>query len=74
MNSAWRDSLAPPHDGPARDTIRRLRGNGGQFLWDSLNHVRLIVTVEREFKVRFTAAEVSALKNNQLIGSRLQQV
>jgi acyl carrier protein len=31
--------------------------------WDSLTHVRLIVTVEREFKVRFAAAEVSALKN-----------
>jgi acyl carrier protein len=31
--------------------------------WDSLTHVRLIVTVERQFKVRFAAAEVSALKN-----------
>ena len=31
--------------------------------WDSLAHVRLIVTIEREFKVKFAAAEVSALKN-----------
>lgn len=31
--------------------------------WDSLAHVRLIVTVERNFKVKFAAAEVNSLKN-----------
>ena len=31
--------------------------------WDSLNHINLIVAVEREFKVKFTTAEVSGLKN-----------
>jgi acyl carrier protein len=45
--------------------------------WDSITHVRLIVTVEREFKVRFAAAEVSALKNVgdlvELIERRLHQ-
>jgi acyl carrier protein len=31
--------------------------------WDSLNHVRLILTVEREFGVKFAASEVTGLKN-----------
>ena len=31
--------------------------------WDSLNHIRLVVTVEREFGVKFAASEVSGLKN-----------
>jgi acyl carrier protein len=31
--------------------------------WDSLNHVRLIMTIEREFKIRFSAAEVMDLKS-----------
>jgi acyl carrier protein len=31
--------------------------------WDSLNHVRLIVAVEKAFRTRFTAAEVSDLKS-----------
>ena len=31
--------------------------------WDSLNHVRLMVSVESEFKVKFTAAELNKLKN-----------
>ena len=31
--------------------------------WDSLAHVRIIVTVERNFKVKFAAAEVNSLKN-----------
>jgi acyl carrier protein len=31
--------------------------------WDSLNHINLIVAIEREFKIRFTTAEVAGLKN-----------
>jgi acyl carrier protein len=31
--------------------------------WDSLTHVRLIVTAERAFKVRFSASEVGTLEN-----------
>jgi acyl carrier protein len=31
--------------------------------WDSLNHVRLMVALEKAFKVRFAAGEVNDLKN-----------
>jgi acyl carrier protein len=31
--------------------------------WDSLNHVRLMLTVEKSFGVRFSAAEIGRLKN-----------
>lgn len=31
--------------------------------WDSLEHIRLIAAVEREFGVKFTMKEVSAMKN-----------
>jgi acyl carrier protein len=31
--------------------------------WDSLGHIRLIVSVEKFFSVKFTASEVGALKN-----------
>ncbi len=31
--------------------------------WDSLNHINLIVAVERAFKVKFTTKEVSNLAN-----------
>jgi acyl carrier protein len=31
--------------------------------WDSLTHVRLILTIERIFKTRFSTAEVGKLKN-----------
>jgi acyl carrier protein len=31
--------------------------------WDSLNHIDLIVAVEREFKIKFTTADVTSLKN-----------
>jgi acyl carrier protein len=31
--------------------------------WDSLTHVRLVLTVEREFRVKLSAAEIGRLKN-----------
>ena len=31
--------------------------------WDSLSHIRLILAVQREFKTKFSAAEVGALQN-----------
>ena len=31
--------------------------------WDSLEHINLVIAVEREFKVRFATAEISGLKN-----------
>jgi acyl carrier protein len=31
--------------------------------WDSLSHVRLILTVVREFQTQFSAAEITELKN-----------
>jgi acyl carrier protein len=31
--------------------------------WDSLSHIRLMVTVERTFKIRFSAAEVVGMTN-----------
>lgn len=31
--------------------------------WDSIAHVKLILAVEEEFKIRFKLQEVSALKN-----------
>ena len=31
--------------------------------WDSLSHIRLVLAVSQAFKVKFTAAEISRLKN-----------
>jgi len=31
--------------------------------WDSLTHIRLVVTTEKAFGMKFSAAEVGALKN-----------
>jgi acyl carrier protein len=31
--------------------------------WDSLAHIRLIVSVEKAFSIKFSAAEVGGLKN-----------
>lgn len=31
--------------------------------WDSLSHIRLMLSVERAFNIKFSAAEVGQLKN-----------
>ena len=44
--------------------------------WDSLNHVRLVLSVQKAFEVRFSAAEIGRLVNVgelvQLIASKTQ--
>ena len=31
--------------------------------WDSLTHIRLMLTVEKAFKIKFSTSEVSKLRN-----------
>lgn len=31
--------------------------------WDSLSHIRLIVTVEKSLDIRFSSSEISSLEN-----------
>lgn len=33
--------------------------------WDSLSHIRMVLTVQKAFKVKFSAAEIGKLKNVQ---------
>ena len=44
--------------------------------WDSLSHIRVIVAIENDFQIRFSASEVSNLKNVgeivSLIESKIQ--
>lgn len=43
--------------------------------WDSLQHINLIVAIERRFRVRFATAEISRLKEpDQTIGSLLKML
>ncbi|MGA3345149.1 MAG: acyl carrier protein [Terracidiphilus sp.] len=31
--------------------------------WDSLTHIRLILTIERAFKIKFSTSEIGAMEN-----------
>jgi acyl carrier protein len=31
--------------------------------WDSLNHIRLILTIEKAFKIKFSTSEIGKLQN-----------
>ena len=39
--------------------------------WDSLGHIRLVVTVEQFFKIKFSTAEVSKFSN---VGDFVQSI
>lgn len=40
--------------------------------WDSLTHIRLLLTIEKEFKIKFTTSEIGRLENVGDLASLIQ--
>jgi acyl carrier protein len=40
--------------------------------WDSLGHLKLIMAIEKEFKIRFDTSEIPALTSFELIDQALK--
>jgi acyl carrier protein len=54
MRDVFDDDSIEPTDAMTADDVEE---------WDSLSHIRLIVSIERQFRVKFTIAEVEKLRN-----------
>lgn len=43
--------------------------------WDSLEHINLVVAVEKEFKIKFNMGEVNSMKNvGEMVGIILERI
>jgi acyl carrier protein len=41
--------------------------------WDSMAHINLIIAIEKQFRVKFAAAEIAALgRRGQTVGNMIQ--